>query len=426
MHAVNADRTRILGAVLSRLPELKLDQIDDPRSTRGQRHTLQSLLTMAIVGCAAGAKTLRQVEAFGEDLEPVVRRRIGVGRRVADTTLRDVLVRVNPDHLRGALRSGTKARIRGKSIRHDRAPFGVVSVDGKTCTTRLATEPYAQPQRGVTLRGLVRTLTCTLVSSNAFPCLDAVPIPSDTNETGHFPVAFSDLCQYYGRDFELVMGDAAFATATNAALVDANDKAYAFQLKENEPTLLADARALLAWPGVDTIQGEAERDPSGFVARRLRITPVNTTDKNKVAWPSARQVMSIERLRVDDKDNVLEVLGTRHFITNLRPKRATKAQWLTILRDRWAVENQTHGTLDIAFQEDDYPWIEEPQGMVNVFLLRRIAMNILGLFRAVTLRSDDKRRTPWGRLFVLLRDALVTATIAILDAFRRRPSPATQ
>lgn len=222
------------------------------------------------------------------------------------------------------------------------------------------------------------------------------------------------------------MGDAAFATATNAALVDANDKAYAFQLKENEPTLLADARALLAWPGVDTIQGEAERDPSGFVARRLRITPVNTTDKNKVAWPSARQVMSIERLRVDDKDNVLEVLGTRHFITNLRPKRATKAQWLTILRDRWAVENQTHGTLDIAFQEDDYPWIEEPQGMVNVFLLRRIAMNILGLFRAVTLRSDDKRRTPWGRLFVLLRDALVTATIAILDAFRRRPSPATQ
>lgn len=53
-------------------------------------------------------------------------------------------------------------------------------------------------------------------------------------------------------------------------------------------------------------------------------------------------------------------------------------------------------------------------------------MNILGVFRAVTLTSDDKRRTPWGRLFTLLRDALITATVTLLDGFRRRPTPATQ
>ena len=57
MYQVKADRTRILGALLSRLPELKLDRVDDPRSTHGRKHTLKSLLKMAIVACATGAKT---------------------------------------------------------------------------------------------------------------------------------------------------------------------------------------------------------------------------------------------------------------------------------------------------------------------------------------------------------------------------------
>jgi hypothetical protein len=40
-----------------------------------------------------------------------------------------------------------------------------------------------------------------------------------------------------------------------------------------------------------------------------------------------------------------------------------------------------------------------PVGSLNVLLLRRIAFNILALFRTVTQRADDKRRTPWLTLF---------------------------
>ncbi len=252
------------------------------------------------------------------------------------------------------------------------------------------------------------------------------PHSGGSSETGHFRVAFEDLCRHYDGDFEMVMGDAAFATASNADLVAAAGKAYAFQLKENGPTLLAEAMALLTGDKVVEKRGESEREEGQFVARRLRIVDVNTTEHNQVAWPTARRVMSVERLRMDAHDNVVAVLGIRYFITNLRPGRYSETQWLKTLRDRWAVENQTHGTLDIAFQEDDYPWIEEPQGMVNVMILRRIAMIILSVFRAVTLTSEDKRRTPWGRLFTLLRDALITATVALLDRFRPRPTPATQ
>ena len=282
MSLTKVDRFRTLGALIRHLPELGLGRVADPRKARGRRHRFSDLLTMALVGCTSGAKTLREVEALGQDLDPVIRKRLGVQRLVADTTLRDLLVAIDPSELRGALRRGVKARIRGKSVKHDRAPLGVVSMDGKTTRTRLAVAPYAQRVEGATLYGLVRTLSCTLISSNAFPCLDAVPIPAETNETGHFRVAFEDLCCHYDADFERVMGDAAFATASNADLVAVAGKAYTFQLKENGPTLLAEAMALLTGDDVVEKRGESEREEGQFVARRLRIVDVNTTDRNKV------------------------------------------------------------------------------------------------------------------------------------------------
>ena len=157
----------------------------------------------------------------------------------------------------------------------------VAEMDGKTTATPIAREPYAQRQEGQRLVGLVRTMTSTLISSSAFPCLDAMPIPAATNETGQFAIAFDALCAAYPDLFETVMGDA------------------------------------------------------------------------------------------------------------------------------------------------DRPWIDEPQGLVNVALLRRLAYNLLTLLRAVTLRSEENRRVPWRRLLTYLRDALITATVASLDAFRSRP-PATQ
>ena len=101
------------------------------------------------------------------------------------------------------------------------------------------------------------------------------------------------------------------------------------------------------------------------------------------------------RVVVDDRGDVVEVLGKRYFITNLTQGRFTPKQWLRVLRDRWAVENQNHGTWDVAFGEDDHPWIDEPQGLVNVALLRRLVYNLLTLFRAVTLRSSPRRRASW-------------------------------
>ncbi len=58
----------------------------------------------------------------------------------------------------------------------------------------------------------------------------------------------------------------------------------------------------------------------------------------------------------------------------------------------------------------------------HLALLRRIAYNLLALFRSVTLRSERSRRTPWKKLMRWVLLATLTATQS--DVFRLRPRPA--
>lgn len=85
------------------------------------------------------------------------------------------------------------------------------------------------------------------------------------------------------------------------------------------------------------------------------------------------------------------------------------------------MENNCHNTFDTVFSEDDKPWIEDsPRGALAVLLLRRIAYNLLALFRSVTQRSEERRRMPWADLLRGIAQALVAITDAHLAGLRPR------
>jgi hypothetical protein len=79
--------------------------------------------------------------------------------------------------------------------------------------------------------------------------------------------------------------------------------------------------------------------------------------------------------------------------------------------------------LDVAFEEDDHPWVQEnPRLTVVLTILRRIAYTLLSIFRSVTQRSDERRSEAWKELFRRLYDAVLVATADSLAGIRRRPS----
>jgi hypothetical protein len=357
------------------------------------------------------------------EMGSAMRRRFGISRRIPDTTMRDVLCKMAPLQLRGAIHAQVRAAHRRKALQPDRLPFGVLVMDGKSTAITGCDDLYAQRQSqddGASFTSVLRTVTCSLVSAAAKPCIDAIPIPASTNEMGHFATALREVVRAYASLdlFRLVSYDAGACSLENANVVRDLKLHYLFSLKGTQPTLFEEAKRLLEHRPTTTANAVSE-DVVGanIVIRRLYITEqMAGFDK----WTHLRTVLRVES-ETRTRDGKLVVCENRYRIASLPRVALSDSQWLRVVREHWAVENQCHHTFDAVFDEDDKPWIEDsPQGALAVLLLRRVAYNMLALFRSVTQRSEERRRIPWADLLRGVAQALVAATEATLANLRPR------
>ena len=418
---------RLAGLLAARLPEVDLAAVPDPRAREG-RWELGQILRAVLVGLMAGCKSLWETEDLTSRLSTPMRWLLRLPRRLADTTLRDALCRKELlAGLRAALHRAVRAAWRRKALDPVELPIGVVALDGKVTAVPSINGEFAQtqhPEQGLPY-GLVRTVTCALVSAAGRPCIDAIPIPAATNEMGHFPVAFASLVTTYGKLFQMVTYDAgALSEANGKAVVDAK-KDYLFALKNEHRTMLKLATELLA-PQEVAAQTVDVLDHHTTVIRTLKLIAVDPSwsfDQSKgpeeSVWRHARVFLSVESVTL--RDGAVVENETRYFVSSRAPELLAPKQWLKAVRAHWSVENQNHHTYDTAFAEDDRPWIEaDEHGMLAVLVLRRIAYTLLALYRAVTLRSDENRAKRWKDLLTRVRDVLVAATGETLAGLRAR------
>jgi hypothetical protein len=408
------------------LPELDLEAVPDPRARKG-RWSLAQILRTTLVGLMAGCRSLWETEQLTEALSPAARRMLRLPRRLADTTMRDTLCKVSLDGLRAVLHRAVRAAWRRKALVPVGLPVGVVALDGKATALPTLNHPLVQNhiEGQVVPFGLVRTVTCSLVSAAGRPCIDVIPIPGSTNEVGHFQAAFQRLVGTYGALFDVVTYDAGGFSRANADAVIAAEKNYLFALKDEHRAMCRLAIEHLAAEDV-TDRTEDALDSETTVVRSLRLLRADPSwsygdgrTPEESVWPHAKAFLAIESVKVH-RGAVVE-RDERIFVSSYDPTRLTPAQWLLLVRSHWGVENNNHHTFDTAFAEDDRPWIEaDPHGMLAVLLLRRVAYTLLALYRAVTLRSDEGRATRWGALLRSVRDTLVAATAEHLAGLRAR------
>jgi hypothetical protein len=412
---------RLAGVLSARLAEADLELVRDGRDPRGVRWDRGTLLRAAVVGIAAGATSLAEVERLTEALSRAMRRMLGIRRRVPDTTLRDALCTVDPEQLVRRLRALTRAAHRRKALAPDGLPFGVASFDGKGTALPSADDHFAQRQTSTSgsLVGVVRTITVTLTSSPARPCIDVTPIPAGTNEMGAFPVALERfVAAYSGLDVaRVVTYDAGACSLENANLVRRHHIHYVFGLTAAQPTLFEAARLWLGTRSAAQADAASTDVASGkTIIRRLYLGAA--TDAPEGWKKHLCTVLRVQTETVDAQGK--RTLEDRYFISSLASDRIKSKQWLLLVRRHRGVET-THQILDVAFQEDDHPWIEQnPRGMLVVALLRRIAYTLLALFRSVTQRSEERRSIPWKALLRDIYDALLTATVEQLEGLRPR------
>jgi len=374
-----------------------------------------SILSVVLLGLAAGSRSLRGLERLSATLSFPTRRRLKLWRRLPDTTVRDVLARLEPETLRAVIHRQIRVAHRRKQLEPEELPIRICAIDGKSTTTRVPEGPYAQA-RGK--RSQLRTMTCALVSGPATVVVDAVPVPAETNEMGIFREVLDGLKASYGnlRLFDMVSTDAGMTSESNAAAVRAHGWHYLMALKDTQPTLLAEAERLIGPRTTDAPAAKTTdvRDNQTSVIRSIWIT-------NEAAgyhgWTHLKTMIRVRREVCRDDGHVLSCTD-RYFASSLGVSKMTASQWLRAVRVHWRVENDVHGVLDRFYKEDDHPWLYATNGQLAVALLRRVVLNMMTLYRNVSRRGEHKGNIPWRELIHTTYVILVGATEAHLAGLR--------
>lgn len=374
-------------------------------------------------GLAAGATSLLNIEALTSSLSLAARQRLGIARRVPDTTLRDLLIRLEPAELVAVLHRFIRAAIRSKSLLPAGLPWGIVSMDGKQTNLPVVDDKLLQRQTGTDptkLQGALRTITCSLISSLAKVVVHASVVPAAANEMSHFQTAFDQLRTAFPKLFRLVCYDAGACSEANARYVVDCGYHYLFGLKGTQPTLMTEAERILTPRDTPDAMSIDTLANNHTVTRCLYIT----SEMSGFFWSHLKTVIRIES-RIEQNGTLST--ESRYFVSSLPLEALSPKQWLLVIRNRWAVENQAHHTLDAVFREDEHPIIEQhPVGALNVLLLRRITLSVLTLFRSMHLRSEESRSTPWRTLLRWVELTLLQLTSAEAALPRRRSRPAAR
>jgi predicted transposase YbfD/YdcC len=340
-----------------------LAQIADPRHRRGRRHTLTTVLAVAVAAVLAGARSLAAIGEWASDAPDQVLAALGVRRDLltrawrppGEATVRRVLARVDPDALDLAI---------GRWLAGQQPP---------PPTTRPPPRPawrQALAVDGKTLRGSGHHQTAPVhllaaMDHTTRAVLAQTQVDTKTNEIARFQPLLDDL-DLAGR---IITADAMHTQRDHADwLVTHQHAAYILIVKANQPTLHHQL-ATLPWRQVPVADHTRDRGHGRAEIRRLQVTTVAGLD-----FPHATQAIRITR-RVRCLHSRRWRTVTVYAVTNLHAAQASPARLADYVRGHWGIE-ALHHIRDTTYAEDasQVRTGTAPRAMAS---LRNLAIGIL-------------------------------------------------
>lgn len=348
-----------------------LAAVVDHRKRRGVRHGLGSILAIATVATLAGARSVSAIGEYAADCPQEVLRRLGAKyhpdkrRYIAPhpETFRRALAAVDVGELDAVVGAWLFDQVRAGRVGADQL---VVALDGKS------------------LRGSARAdgrathLFSAMVHGSGV-VIGQAEVDHKSNEI----TAFCPLLEALDIQGALVTADAMHTQREHARFV-VEDKAahYLFQVKDNQPKLLAAIKAIpeqnfSAWHD-DKVKGH------GRIERRW----VRVADATKcgIDFPHAAQVIVVDRERADLDDQMTSEERS-YYITSVRASDADAERLGRHVREHWGIENKLHWVRDWAFDEDRHQLRAPTSTARAMATLRNLAISLLRLAGATNITA---------------------------------------
>lgn len=298
-----------------------LERLPDPRARRGRRHSVGSLVAVAVCAVLTNAQGFTAIAEWARDAGRRRLARLGMGRGVADeSTFRRVFARLDADALDRLLGAWavTKAMVVGGKR--------VYAIDGKSL-------------RGAR-KGNAATSFLVAAFDHATGMVAAqVGIGGKDSEI----TAARTLLDLLDLDGAVVTLDALHTQTITAAQILAAGAHYVLTVKANQKTLYRLLKAL-PWariPGASTTQ-------TGHGRRATRTIKILDAPR-WIEFGDAAQVAQLRRTVTKKGKKTIEVV---YLITSADARTAPPATLATWIQGHWGIENRLHWVRDVTFGED--------------------------------------------------------------------------
>lgn len=346
----------------------RLEQVADHRKRRGVRHRQASVLAVAVAATLAGARSLAAIGEYAADCPQDVLRRLGAKfhpvqqRYVAPhaDTFRRALARIDAGELDATVGAWLLGQVRAGRVDEDRL---AVALDGKSLRGSLGDD------------GRAVHLFAAMVHGEGV-LIGQTRVEEKSNEID----AFKPLLEPLDLHGALVTADAMHTQREHARWLVEDKKAdYLFQVKANQPKLLAAVEAIgddLLGPAHD----ETGRGHGRTEHRSVRVALV----PDGVDFPYAAQVVVVYRERSDLADRMLSA-DTSYYVTSVPAGRAGPEGLGRHVRGHWGIENKVHWVRDWAYDEDRHQLRAAASPAQALATLRNLAISLLRLAGATNI-----------------------------------------
>ena len=370
-----------------------LERVPDPRVKRTQRHELMDILVIALCAVIGGADDWVGVVEFGKAKREWFSTFLKLPNGIASHDTFGRIFQILDSQVLEQVCMEWLQSIAGQIE-------GVVAIDGKS------------------LRGSRNGKQSPLHIVSAWACQNSMLLGQvQTDKKSNEITAIPELLKLLSIQGCIVTIDAmGCQKAITKAIVDAQAD-YVLNLKSNHPYL---HRQVASWfqknhetdfdqQTYSYSRENAQTNNHGRIESRehwLMEVPEYLTRATKY-WTKLQTIAMVRRTRqVGDKSSE----ETHYYISSLPlstgAKRIGKA-----IRSHWAVENELHWSLDVAFREDASQ-VRKDEGPANLACIRRLALTQLKRETSLKVGIKNKRsRAGWDPAY--METVLKTGVLSI-------------
>jgi predicted transposase YbfD/YdcC len=372
-----------------------LAQVPDPRSRRGIRHRLVTVLALAVCAVLAGARSYVAIAEWAHDLPLGVRIRLGLTVRRAtpsESTIRRILGRVDPEALDQLVSAWLFARAArtspptpdppqnsapDNSARRNTSALGKAVDSGPgsiAATPRPQPPPRVIAVDGKSARGARRAADGRAVHLlAAFEVRSGIVLgQSVVDGKSNEITAFTPLLDRIDITDTIITADALHTQDEHARYLHQRGAHFVFVVKGNRPKLHQQLTGL-PWrdiPAVDITQDVAHGRRE---TRTLKLAEARNAATGGLLFPHAQLAIQIVRRR-RPAASTRGHAETVYAVTDLSWRQIHAKQLAEAIREHWHVENKLHWIRDVTFTED-LSQIRAGHGPANMAALRNLALS---------------------------------------------------